>query len=68
LNDSTPPRGETLWRGAAYLAREDLAEEVIQEAYVKIWNSAGQFNRVLFVADYVDWWPSPETGPIDVVR
>src|SRR5437762_11565441 len=27
------------------LRRQDLAEEVIQEAYVKIWNSAGQFNR-----------------------
>jgi len=26
------------------LRRQDLAEEVIQEAYVKIWNSAGQFN------------------------
>ena len=26
------------------LRRQDLAEEVIQEAYVKIWKSAGQFN------------------------
>src|ERR1044072_7202658 len=26
------------------LRRQDLAEEVIQEAYVRIWNSAGQFN------------------------
>src|SRR6201985_3430541 len=26
------------------LRRQDLAEEVIQETYVKIWNSAGQFN------------------------
>src|SRR4030088_3370390 len=26
------------------LRRQDLAEEVIQEAYVKIWNGAGQFN------------------------
>ena len=29
------------------LRRQDLAEEVIQEAYVKIWNSAGQFNPAL---------------------
>src|SRR3954470_8367281 len=26
------------------LRRQELAEEVIQETYVKIWNSAGQFN------------------------
>src|SRR3954469_23718915 len=26
------------------LRRQDLAEEVIQETYVRIWNSAGQFN------------------------
>src|SRR4051794_23731321 len=26
------------------LRRQDLAEEVVREAYVKIWNSAGQFN------------------------
>ena len=26
------------------LRRRDLAEEVVQEAYVKIWNSAAQFN------------------------
>src|SRR5260370_7783207 len=26
------------------LRRQDLAEEVIQETYVKIWNGAGQFN------------------------
>jgi RNA polymerase sigma-70 factor, ECF subfamily len=26
------------------LRRQDLAEEVLQETYVKIWNSAGQFN------------------------
>src|SRR6202045_4641157 len=26
------------------LRRQDLAEEVVQEAYVKIWSSAGQFN------------------------
>ena len=37
------------------LRRQDLAEEVIQEAYVKIWNSAGQFNPGL-------------ASPIDIVR
>ena len=36
------------------LRRQDLAEEVIQEAYVKIWNSAGQFNPALVFADHVD--------------
>ena len=29
------------------LRRQDLAEEVIQETYVKIWSSAGQFNPAL---------------------
>ena len=29
------------------LRRQDLAEEVIQAAYVKIWNSAGQYNPAL---------------------
>src|SRR5437868_3743798 len=29
------------------LRRQDLAEEVIQEAYVKIWNNAGQLNQAL---------------------
>ena len=36
------------------LRRQDLAEEVIQETYVKIWNSAGQFNPGLVVPDHVD--------------
>src|SRR3978361_1902831 len=31
------------------LRRQDLAEEVIQEAYVKIWNNAGQFNPALYL-------------------
>src|SRR3979411_2403498 len=29
------------------LRRQDLAEEVIQETYVKVWNGAGQFNPAL---------------------
>ncbi len=36
------------------LRRQDLAEEVIQEAYVKIWNSAGQFNPGPRFTDYMD--------------
>ena len=36
------------------LRRQDLAEEVIQEAYVKIWNSAGQFNPGARFADHLD--------------
>jgi predicted RNA polymerase sigma factor len=44
------------------LRRQDLAEEVIQEAYVKIWNSAGQFNPAL--ASPITWMASiRETGP-----
>src|SRR6478735_7202942 len=38
------------------LRRQDLAEEVIQEAYVKIWNSAGQFNPAL--ASPITWMAS----------
>src|ERR1044072_9855579 len=35
------------------LRRQDLAEEVIQEAYVKIWINAGQFNPAL--ASPITW-------------
>src|ERR1044072_6772959 len=38
------------------LRRQDLAEEVIQETYVKIWNSAGQFNPG--VASPITWMVS----------
>src|SRR5258707_13549032 len=41
------------------LRRQDLAEEVIQETYVKIWNSAGQFNPAL---------ASPITGMASIAR
>jgi len=44
------------------LRRQDLAEEVIQEAYVKIWNSAGQFNPAL--SSPITWMArSPATAP-----
>jgi len=49
------------------LRRQDLAEEVIQEAYVKIWNSAGQFNPGL--ASPITWMASiARNRAIDVVR
>src|SRR5260221_5971522 len=49
------------------LRRQDRAEEVIQEAYVKIWNSAGQFNPAL--ASPITWMASiARNRAIDVVR
>src|SRR5438067_9847742 len=49
------------------LRRQDLAEEVIQEAYVKIWNNAGQFNPAL--ASPITWMASiARNRAIDVVR
>src|SRR3974377_469740 len=41
------------------LRRQDLAEEVIQDTYIKIWNSAGQFNPAL---------GSPITGMASIAR
>jgi RNA polymerase sigma-70 factor, ECF subfamily len=35
------------------LRRADLADEVMQEAYLKIWNSAGQFDPAL--ASPITW-------------
>jgi RNA polymerase sigma-70 factor, ECF subfamily len=49
------------------LRRQDLAEEVIQEAYVKIWNNAGQFNPAM--ASPITWMVSiARNRAIDVVR
>ncbi len=49
------------------LRRQDLAEEVVQEAYIKIWNSAGQFNPAL--ASPITWMVSiARNRAIDVVR
>lgn len=49
------------------LRRQDLAEEVVQEAYVKIWHSAGQFNPSL--ASPITWMVSiARNRAIDVVR
>ncbi len=47
--------------------RQDLAEEVIQEAYVKIWNNAGQFNPGL--SSPITWMASiARNRAIDVMR
>src|SRR5437660_8146420 len=49
------------------LRRQDLAEEVIQEAYVKIWNSAGQFSPGL--SSPITWMASiARNRAIDLVR
>jgi len=49
------------------LRRQDLAEEVIQETYVKIWSSAGQFNPAL--SSPITWMASiARNRAIDVVR
>src|SRR6476660_4596448 len=49
------------------LRRQDLAEEVIQEAYVKIWNSAGHFNPSL--SSPITWMASiARNRAIDIVR
>ncbi len=49
------------------LKRQDLTEEVIQDAYVKIWNSAGQFNPGL--SSPITWMVSiARNRAIDVVR
>lgn len=49
------------------LRRQDLAEEVIQETYVKIWTSAGQFNAAL--SSPITWMASiARNRAIDIVR
>src|SRR5271156_5934425 len=49
------------------LRRQDLAEEVIQEAYVKIWNSARQLNPGL--SSPITWMASiARNRAIGVVR
>jgi RNA polymerase sigma-70 factor (ECF subfamily) len=49
------------------LRRQDFAEEVIQEAYVKIWRGAGQFNPAL--SSPITWMTSiARNRAIDIVR
>ena len=38
------------------LRRQDLAEQVIQDTYVKVWHSAGQFNPA--VSSPITWLTS----------
>ena len=55
------------WVVLRILKRQDLAEEVIQDAYIKIWNSAGQFNPDL--SSPITWMASiARNRAIDVVR
>jgi RNA polymerase sigma-70 factor, ECF subfamily len=49
------------------LRRADLADEVLQEAYLKVWNSAGQFDPAL--ASPVTWMLAiARNRAIDLVR
>jgi RNA polymerase sigma-70 factor (ECF subfamily) len=49
------------------LRRQDLAEEVVQEAYVKIWNNAGQFDPAM--GSPITWMVSiARNRAIDIVR
>jgi RNA polymerase sigma-70 factor (ECF subfamily) len=49
------------------LRRADLADEVMQEAYLKIWNSAGQFDPAL--ASPITWMVAiARNRAIDMVR
>ena len=49
------------------LKRKDLADEVIQETYVKIWTSAGQFNPAM--ASPITWMVAiARNRAIDLVR
>jgi RNA polymerase sigma-70 factor, ECF subfamily len=49
------------------LRRQDLAEEVVQEAYVKIWSNAGQFNPGQ--SSPITWMASiARNRAIDIVR
>src|SRR5512132_4075 len=49
------------------LRRADLADDVVQEAYVKIWNSAGQFDAAL--SSPITWMVAiARNRAIDVLR
>jgi RNA polymerase sigma-70 factor (ECF subfamily) len=49
------------------LHRQDLAEEVVQEAYVRIWNNAAQFDPAM--SSPITWMASiARNRAIDVVR
>jgi RNA polymerase sigma-70 factor (ECF subfamily) len=49
------------------LRRQDLAEEVVQETYVKVWNNAAQFNPA--VSSPITWMAAiARNRAIDLVR
>src|SRR5258707_9394608 len=49
------------------LRRQDLADEVMQETYLKVWNSAGQFDPAL--ASPITWMVAiARNRAIDLVR
>lgn len=49
------------------LRRQDLAEEVVQETYIKVWHSAGQFNPA--VSSPITWMAAiARNRAIDIVR
>jgi len=49
------------------LRRQDLAEQVLEETYVKVWRSAGQFNPALLSP--ITWMTSlARNRAIDIVR
>ena len=57
---------ETVWRGAPYIERQDLAEEVIQEAYVKIGTAPDSSTGI---ASPITWMVSiARNRAIDVVH
>ena len=59
--------GETVRLRAAYLAASDLADEVIQETYLKIWHNAGTFDPKL--ATPIAWMVAiARNRAIDVIR
>src|SRR4029450_13397387 len=62
-----PTRAKLFGVGLRILRGQEPAGEVMQEAYVKIWNSAGQFNPAL--PSPITWMPSiARNRAIDVVR
>src|ERR1700759_1887695 len=60
-------RAKLYGEGLRILRRQDLAEEVIQETYVKVWTSAAQFNPA--VSSPITWMAAiARNRAIDIVR
>ena len=63
----TPPRARNSSASCFVSCGDRISPGIIQEAYVKIWNSAGQFNPAL--ASPITWMASiARNRAIDVVR